>query len=118
MRDIGSRIQRYRLSRYAHAAGGRRLRLHWLWILALGWIAWAGLLSEHSFYRIWRLSAETERTQHAIEDARAQTAALEAEHDDPELRRERIEKVLRQRMARPDEIVYKVLNTPIDSLPR
>lgn len=118
MRDIGNRIQRYRLSRYALPAGARRLRLHWLWILALAWVAWTGLLSEHSFYRIWRLSAETERIQRAIEEARAQTAALEAEQEDPDLRRERIEKVLRQSMARPDEIVYKVLNTPFDSLPR
>ena len=117
MRDIGSRIERYRLSRYAPGGESPRLRLHWLWLVGLGWLAWAGLFSDHSFYRIWRLAAENEKTARAIETTRAELAALEAEQEDPKLRGERYEKALRRTMARPDEIVYKIRNTPVDSLP-
>ena len=48
MRDIGRRIQRYRLSRYAPPRGPVRRRLKWLWLLGAGWLTWIGVVSDHS----------------------------------------------------------------------
>src|SRR4029077_17231981 len=55
MGDIGRRINRYRLGRYApdRVPLGRRLRV--VWLIAMVWLAWAAFISEHSFYRTWRL---------------------------------------------------------------
>ncbi len=120
MRDIGKHIQRYRLSRYASpatSAGPVRSKLHWLWMVAALWIAWAGLLSDHSFYRLWRMSAENTRMDAEILRLQAEIRDIEAEGKDPHAQRERIEALLRVRMAREDEIVYRIRDTPRESLP-
>jgi len=118
MRDIGRRIERYRLSRYAHPGDAVRAKLHWLWVVALGWVVWAGLLSEHSFYRLWRMSRENARMEAEVSRTIAEIEAVERERTDPDAKRQRIEEALRVRMAREDEIVYRIRNTPKDSLPR
>ncbi len=108
MSDIGNRIRRYRLSRYAAPRDPVRRRLRWFWLLALLWLAWAGLLSNHSAYRLWRLGAEQHRTQLEIEKARMDFAAVE---------RERAERMLRANgMARPGEVVYRVRDGAPDTL--
>jgi cell division protein FtsB len=117
MRDIGSRIGRYRLSRYAPPRDAVRRRLRWIWLAALAWIAWAGLLSDHSFYRLWRLEQEQQRTQLELERTRREIVALEKESRDPEARRDRNEREMRRAgMARENEIVYRIHAPSTDSV--
>jgi len=118
MRDIGTRIQRYRLSRYRPAAGPLGRPLQWLWIALAAWLVWTGLLSDHSFYRLWRLSREQRRSEIELERTREQVGALESENKDPRTRRERTERLLRERagMAKPGEIVYRIRGASPDTL--
>src|SRR5204863_9887008 len=88
MRDIGSRIGRYRLSRYASPTDPLRRHLRWFWLAAVVWIVWAGLLSKGSFYRLWRLDAERQRIERELEQTRGDIAALEKANKDPRLKRE------------------------------
>ncbi len=119
MSDIERRIQRHRLSRFAPPGDPVHRRLRWFWLLALLWLVWTGLLSDHSFYRLWRLSAEQHRTQREIEATRATLARLDQEQRDPAAQRERAERLLRDNgMARPGEIVYRIGSSPTDSLAR
>ncbi len=120
MRDIGVRIQKYRLSRYASPQSVFRRRLRWVWIVAAIWLAWAGLLSEHSYYRIWRLDREKAGAARELERVRSEIARLDAELQDPEAGRMRAERWLRERdgMARPKEIVYRIRSGIPDSLSR
>ena len=63
MRDIGSKILRYRLSRYASPDDPWRRRIVRLVIPALLlWVVYAGVLSEHSWWRLWRLHREHDQT--------------------------------------------------------
>ena len=119
MSDIGSRIRRYRLSRYAMPHDSVRRRLRWFWLVALAWIAWTGLLSDHSFYRLWRLDQERQRTEREIEITRGNLRALDRDRRDPVAQQERAERKMRARgMARPGELVYMIRETPADSLAR
>jgi hypothetical protein len=109
MRDIGHRIERHRLKRYAVPHDAVRRRLKWFWPLLGAWLLWVGLLSDHSFYRLWRLGQEHQRTRAEIERARGEIRAVERERDDPAARRERAEAEVRGAgMARPGEYVYRV----------
>ena len=109
MRDIGHRIQRYRLSRYAVPTDPVRRRLRWLWVIATVWLVWVTLLSKGSFYRLWRLDVERRRIQTELVQARADIGALEKESRDPRARREWAERQARRAgMARPGEIIYRV----------
>ncbi len=117
MRDIGNRIRRYRLSRYAVPSDPIRRRLHWAWLVALAWCAWVGFLSDHSFFRLWRLRQEQQRTRLELIQTRAEILALEQDARDPRAKRERAERELRNDgMARPGEIIYRM--TESDSTPR
>ena len=120
MRDIGHRIRRYRLARYAPAVSplGRRLRL--VWVIAVVWLAWAALISEHSFYRTWRLGRENARTRRELERLRAEVERLDGESRDPEASRLRAERQLREQhgMARPGEIIYRIQPRGADTLAR
>src|SRR5216110_2001935 len=97
MGDIGRRISRYRLARYAPDGIPLMRRLRIVWLVAVVWLAWAALISEHSFYRTWRLDA----------DAR-----------DPAAERVRAERQLREQhgMAKPGEIIYMIQPRGADTL--
>jgi len=111
MRDIQTRLLRYRLSRYAAPDPLRRLR--WVWVIVALWLAWVGLLSDHSLIHIWRLDRENTAARRELETLRAEIARLDAELADPEAGRLRAEHWLRERdgMARPKEIIYRIQPT-------
>jgi cell division protein FtsB len=112
MRDIGSRIGRYRLSRYASPTDPLRWHLRWFWLAAVLWIVWAGLLSKGSFYRLWRLDAERQRIERELEQTRGDIVALEKASKDPRLKREWAERQARHAgMARAGEIIYRIRET-------
>jgi cell division protein FtsB len=118
MRDIGDRIRKYRLIRYAGPDVRLRRRLRWVGAGLAAWLLWAGVLSDHSFFRLWRLSHELAQQQAQLERLHREAAAREAELHDPQALRELGEHMLREKggMVRPGEIVYRV--QPADSLPK
>ncbi len=108
MRDIGSRIQRYRLARYAAPQDPLRLRLRWGWLVFALWLVWVGALSEHNFLRLWRLSAERVSSEAEVRQLNAEVADLDAQLRDPAARRRLAEQALRRSgMAGKGEIVYR-----------
>ncbi|MEK7330508.1 MAG: hypothetical protein AAB290_02455 [Candidatus Eisenbacteria bacterium] len=119
MRDIGRRIQRYRLSRYGAPQGALPRPPRWLWIAAALWLAWVGFLSEHSLYRIWRMGAENTRAQRELEEARREIARRDQDARDPKTRLRDVERALRHEgFARPGEIIYRIEGGRSDSLAR
>jgi cell division protein FtsB len=120
VRDIGRRIQRYRLGRYAAPEDRLRRNLRWVWVGVALWVVWVGFLSDHSLWRLWRLRAETASSRTRLERTQAEIARLEAESHDPRARRERAERVMRERngMAKPGEIIYRIDGEPPDTLVR
>jgi len=110
MRDIGDRIQRYRLSRYARPVDRVRRRLRWAWLVAAAWLAWVGFLSDHNFVRLWRLSQERQQSEADLRRLRAQVAELDSRMRDPAAQRELAEHALREKsgMAQPGEIIYRI----------
>lgn len=118
MRDIGARIQRYRLSRYDPGGGRGLRRVGWLLPLLLLWLIYAGLLGEHSWFRIWRLSHESRSVEADLATTRSELDRLERRLHDPGARRAMGERALRERsgFARPDEIIYRI--PPADTLAR
>jgi len=109
MRDIGVRIQRYRLSRYAPPIDRLRRRLRWAWVIAAVWLVWVGVVSDHNGYRLWQLGHEERLNRHEIALLSSESDRLERETSDPKLRRKAAESYLRERagMARRDEIIYQ-----------
>ena len=95
MRDIGARINRYRLSRYAPPEDRLRRRLRWAWVVFALWAVWVGLLSEHSFLRLWSLGREDTKNRTEVGAQRRRRLAAE-----DYLRRN-------AQMARKNEIVYQ-----------
>jgi cell division protein FtsB len=119
MRDIGIRIQRYKLSRYRPpGAVSERARL--LLTLGLaGWLIWALFLSDHSAVRLLALNAKKADTEAQLAATQANVDKLESElksADDPEVG----ERVLRDRhnYARPDEKLYVVPHVDGSTAPR
>jgi cell division protein FtsB len=110
MRDIGQRIQRYRLSRFAPPEEHKHSKLRWVWLAMALWLAWVGVLSDHNFYRLWRLGRERAHAQAELVRTRVQIADLEGELKSPDSRRWRAEKTAREQhgWARPGEIIYRV----------
>ena len=119
MRDTIRRIQRHRLSRYAPGDEPVVRRLRWVWPLAMVWLVYVVALSDHGFYRIWRLHREHARVKAALAETRGEIERLEREKRDPVARRELAEKALRERggWARPGEIIYRI-EGDADSLAR
>jgi hypothetical protein len=104
MRDIGRRIQRYRLSRYRPIPGGLPRPPRWVWVVAALWLAYVGVLSERSLFRIWRMGAENARAE-----ARAEIARLDREARDPRARLSEAEHALRREgFARRGEVIYRI----------
>lgn len=118
MRDIGHRLGRYRLSRYALPDDPVRRRLRWIWVALIGWLLWIGVISDHSFFRLWKLSLENARTRDQMTKAMAEADRLDVEVKDRKALRARGERVLREKngMARSDEIIYRIRSVPAESL--
>ena len=110
MRDISGRIQRYRLSRYAVPEGRVRRHLRWIALGLAVWLSAVGVISSHSFIRLWRLSRENARTQRELEGTRRELARLDADLRDPARLKGLGERVLREEdgMAKPGEIIYRI----------
>ena len=107
MRDIGARIQRYRLTRYGRTGGAT---VRWAWPLLFLWFVYAAVVGEHSFFHIWRMDRESAHLQAQLEMARAELERLEHQLRDPSERKRIGEHALRERsgFARPGEIIYRV----------
>jgi len=120
MRDISRRLKRYRLSRYATPDHPVRRHLHWVWLAGLAWLAWAGFISDHSMFRIWRLEQDAHETQKELVAATRAREQLEEDSRDPEAQRLHAERELRVKngMAAPGEIIYQIREVPADSLGR
>jgi cell division protein FtsB len=118
MRDISRRLKRYRLSRYALPDDPVRRHFKWIWLLPFAWIAWAGVISDHSLYRIWRLDQESKQSAARLAETQGERERLESEHRDPEAQKQNAERLLRVKngMARPTEIIYQIRDVPADSL--
>ena len=110
MRDIGTRIRRYRLTRFARGNGPFFARFRWLWPIVGLWIVYVGLISEHSLLRLWRMNREGERMRADLAATRQELDGLEARMKDPRARRDQGEHILRERSgwARPGEIIYRI----------
>ena len=108
MRDIGLRIQRRRLTRYAVRPDPWWRRYWWIWPIGAAWALWATFISDHGFYQIWRLGHENTRAKVEVTRVRRQIVELDREMTDPTVRRELAEHLLREKngMARPGEIIY------------
>ena len=110
MRDIGARIQRYRLSRYATPEDRVRRRLRWAWLVAALWLVWVGFVSEHNFVRLGQLSLERQGSEAELRRLDAEVTRLDAQLRDPAAQRSLAEHALREKagMAQPGEIIYRV----------
>ena len=112
MRDIGRRIQRYRLARYAPS---RRLYVpRWAWIALVVWALWAGFVSDHSFYQLWRLERNSAREHTNLDRTRLELQSLERQTRDPRVRLSEAERHLREEdgWSRPNEIIYRIDDGP------
>ena len=120
MRDIGNRIRRYRLARYATPDDPFRRKLRWAWAFVATWLVWVGLISDHSFIQLWRLNRENAKAHVELEQVRRTSRELEASAKDPRAIRRLAEHELREKngMAKPGEIVYRIQPAPSDSAAR
>jgi cell division protein FtsB len=110
MRDIGIRIQRYRLSRYAPPEDRVRRGLRWAWLAGALWLVWIGFVSEHNLVRLRRLSDERQRSEARLQQLNSEVARLNAQRRDPAAQRSLAEHALREKsgMAKPGEIIYQI----------
>jgi len=120
MRDIGKRIKRYRLSRYAAPEQRPTRKFRWAYPLLALWLLYVGVLSEHSMLRIWQMTRENERAMIELDSLQVEVNRLDKELRDPKAKRDRGERVLREqvRYARPGEIIYTIEDDVPDSLKR
>src|SRR5262245_37467412 len=107
MRDIGARIQRYRLSRYGRVGGAT---FRWAWPILFVWLIYATFLGQHSLLRIWLMGNEQRRIEGQLADTRADLNRAEHVLHDKALLKDRGEHVLRERngFARPGEYIYRI----------
>jgi hypothetical protein len=109
MRDIGIRIQRYKLSRYRPPEKfSERARL-WLTLSLAAWLIWALFLSDHSAMRLMGLAHREGATELRVAGTQKSVKRLEQDlrsAHDPVV----AERVLHERhnFARPDEILYVI----------
>ena len=115
-KDISRRVLARPLRSPYLPGGGARPRRRWLWILLAAWLAWVGVFSRHSLWRIATLRHDLKATTSEVARVRAEGQRLDEQLRDPQARLEHGEAVLRrQGMARPGEIVYRLGGAP-DSL--
>jgi hypothetical protein len=109
MRDIGRRIQRYRLSRYRTPQGAFPRPPRWVWLVAALWLAYVGVISERSLYRIWRMGDEDARARRELIRVREEIVRLDKEARDPRSRMRDAERTLRREgFARAGEVIYRI----------
>ena len=110
MRDIGTRIQRYRLSRYAPPEDRVRRGLRWAWLVGALWLVWIGFVSEHNLVRLHQLSHERQRSESGLQRLHGEVARLSAQYRDPAAQRSLAEHALREKlgMAKTGEIIYQI----------
>jgi len=109
MRDIGRRIQRYRLSRYRPLQGWFPRTPRWVWLVAALWLAYVGVVSERSLYRIWRMGDENVRARRELAKVREEILRLDKDARDPKSRLRDAERALRREgFARPGEVIYRI----------
>ena len=119
MRDIGRRIQRYRLSRYRAPQGGIPRPPRWAWLLAALWLAYIGVISERSLYRIWRMGDENAKAQRELARVREEITRLDKEARDPKSALRDAERALRREgFARKGEVVYRIESAVPDTTGR
>jgi cell division protein FtsB len=119
MRDIGRRIQRYRLSRYRLPQGACPRPPRWVWLVAALWLAWVGVLSERSLFRIWRMQDESARAQRELAKVREEIARLDRDARDPDSKLRDAERALRREgFARRGEVIYRIESGAPDTLGR
>ena len=108
MRDIGRRIQRYRLSRYAQAE--RRRIPNWAWLALGAWILWAGLVSDHSFVQLLRVERLSHHERERLAETQASLANANELARNPEARKLEAEKRLREDegWSRTEEIIFRI----------
>jgi hypothetical protein len=109
MRDIGIRIQRYKLSRYRPPDSlSDRARL-WLTLGLAGWAIWALFLSDHSAVRLFALGQKKGAIEQKLA-ATTKTVSVRARElraaDDPDEGM----RILRERhnFALPGERIYRI----------
>ena len=106
-RDITGRVLGRPL-RSPYGYGGTPSRAPWLWLLPAAWLLWAGVLSDHSWWRISLLRHELATARAELQRVNDETARLNARLADPREKAEHAEGTLRaQGMARPGEIIYR-----------
>ena len=116
MRDIGRRIQRYRLSRYRPLPSGIPHPPRWVWLAAAAWLVYIGILSDRSLYRIWRMGQENSRAVKRLHDAETEIHRLDQDAADPRARLDEAERALRREgFAKPGEIVYRIQANAADT---
>ena len=83
-------------------------------------ILWVGVISNHSFYRLWRLEREAAQSRERLDLAQSEMERLSADLQDPKVRRFRAEHALRvdQGMAGKNEIIYRFEENLPDSSKR
>ena len=118
MRDIGTRIQRYRLSRYGSPSGPILRSLRWMLPLIGLWVVYATVLSDHSLLRMSRLTRDNVVVTRKLTVAGKDLRQSERELNDPEALRREGEQRLREQsgFARRGEIVYRFSPEKPDSL--
>ncbi len=81
----------------------------WFWLAAALWLAWVGVLSDHSVWRIVQLKREIASAERDARELKKSTAALESQMSDPYSRKFHAEEVARTQhgWAAPGEIVYR-----------
>ena len=117
MRDIGQRIQRYRLTRFGPRNASLLRRLAWVWPILGLWGVYALFLGEHSVLRIWRLSQENHRMRAELARAQKELTQIEKRMTDPRAVRNDAEHAIRERsgFARRGEIIYRFEDDKADS---
>lgn len=119
MRDIGRRIQRYRLSRYRPLPAGIPRPPRWVWLAAGVWLVYVGVLSDRSLYRIWRMGQENSRAERRLHEAEAEISRLDKDARDPNARLDEAEHALRREgFARRGEIIYRIQANAADTTGR
>jgi len=106
MGDFGTRMKRYRLTRYAPPESPWRRHRKWILLGLTAWMLWAGVISDHSFYRLWRLDRESARARSELKTTRTEVDRLSNDLNDPQVLRVRAEGALRENgWIGPDEVV-------------
>jgi len=115
-KDITARVLGRPLNSPYHSGGGRRTWRRVVLLAGTAWLLYAAVLSDHSLWRISRLRRELTQSEAELKEVQAETVRLEARLDDPKVRAEHAEVVLRlQGLARPNEIIYRLGGTVADS---